>query len=190
MNMHSVFWLIAGALLTQQVFAKDGNISAYTELNLDECQVISKSEEDESLTWRCEGYEGMPVYVAEGDLRMFVSFGDKAKDERAATQTFGSFNRIHTTLEWRITTDADGKKRPIATILRYFLTVEGKPEHQILVVSQVKPAATCHIAYIDAVANKKANEDARAAADRLGGTFDCEVEPEIVGPQTVGIFAE
>jgi hypothetical protein len=121
---------------------------------------------------------------------MFVSFGDKAKDERAATQTLGPFNRIHTTLEWRLTTDANGKKQPIATILRYFLQNEGKPDHQILVVSQVKPGATCHIAYVDATANKTANEDARAAADRLAGSFNCDAEPDIVGSQSPGIFAE
>jgi hypothetical protein len=190
MNMHNVFWLIAGALLTQQVLAKEANVSVYTDLMLDQCQVTSKSEEDESVTWQCQGYEGMPIYVAEGDLRAFVSYGDKALEERAATQTLGPFSRLHTKLEWRITTDADGKKTPIATILRYFLTVEGKPDHQVLVVTQVKPGATCHIAYIDAIANKNANQDARAAADRLAGSFDCEVEPEIVGPQTAGIFAE
>ena len=191
MILRRLFCLVATALLTQQVLAKDANSSVYTDLNLEKCGVTTSSAEDESEVWECKGYGNMPVYVAEGDLRMFVSFGDQAKDELAATQTFGPFNRIHTTLEWRLRESADGSTTPIATILRYFLANEGKHENQILVVTQIKAGETCHIAYVDALANPKANEDARAAADRLAGSFDCgEQETEIVGPQTPGVFME
>lgn len=190
--MRMVFWAVAGALFAQQVCAKDSVTSEYTDLKLDACKVISQDEESESMSWECVGYGGMPVYVAEGDLRTLVSYGADAKSERAAEQTFGPFNHIHTKLEWRLKSGAGGKKTPFATILRFYLQNEDdkKPEHQILVVTQIKPGATCHIAYIDAKANKKANADARAAADRLAGTFDCEAEPEIVGPQTAGVFME
>lgn len=191
MNKHSLFWLIAGALLTQQVMAKEPNDSSYTDLKLDDCQVTSKNPRDESVTWMCVGFDDMPVYVAEGDLRMFVSYGERATEELAASQTLPPFNQIHSKLEWRLRVDSDGRKRPIATILRYFLQNEGKAENQILVVTQIKPGETCHIAYVDAIANPNANADAREAADRLAGTFDCgEQEPEIVGPQTPGIFME
>lgn len=189
--MRMVFWAVAGALFAQQVCAKDSITSAYTDLKLDDCKVISLDEESESIARECVGYDGMPVYVAEGDLRTLVSYGDNAKSERAAEQTFGSFNHINTKLEWRLKSGDDGKKTPFATILRFFLqNDDGKTEHPILVVTQVKPGATCHVAYIDAKANKNANADARAAADRLAGTFNCEAEPEIVGPQTAGVFME
>ena len=55
---------------------------------------------------------------------------------------------------------------------------------QVLVVSQIEEGNSCHIAYVDALANKDANELARAAADKAGD-FDCaNDEPEVIGKFT------
>jgi hypothetical protein len=49
-------------------------------------------------------------------------------------------------------------------------------------VTKIVPGATCHIAYIDALANPDANELARKTADAKAKDFDCETgEPEYVG---------
>src|SRR5690606_17827543 len=91
------------------------------------------------------------------------------------------FNHLGEKIEWRLS-NAEGGWKPFATILRYFVQrEEGEDEGQILVVTRLEPGATCHVAYIDAVANENANEMAREAADDLARDFDCADEPEIVG---------
>jgi hypothetical protein len=52
---------------------------------------------------------------------------------------------------------------------------------QVLVVTQIKAGATCHIAYVDALANADANAMAQKVADEKAGSFDCKNEPEFVG---------
>jgi len=153
------------------------NTSAYTDIDLDACQVIA--EDELGATWRCEGYGGMMMQIAEGDLRMFVSYGDNAGAEPAAQQTPPPFNSLGPKIEWRL--DEDGE--PIATILRFFVdrSNEEKPEAQVLIVTRLGEGTTCHVAYVDATANKNANELARQAADELALDFDCTDQPEIIG---------
>ncbi|MHA7775900.1 hypothetical protein [Roseibium sp. M-1] len=155
--------------------------SAYTKIQLQTCAQTEAAEEDEGTfggSWECQGYQGQPVYVAEGDLRMFVSFGPAAADEPAATQTLPSFNTVNETLEWRL---RDGT--PFATILRWFPSIDdGAATGSVLIVTQLLPGGgTCQIARIDAQANKNANEMARQAADTMAGTYDCTREPQILG---------
>lgn len=153
--------------------------SAYTDLNLDDCTVIAA--DDFGASWSCPGYKGIPVYVAEGDLRFFVSFGFGAPDEVAAVQTPPPFNTLGPKVEWRLG-NASGGWKPFATILRYFTSLgDGEKESQVLVVTQLVEGATCHIAYVDATANADANELAREAADELAGDFDCADAPEVIG---------
>jgi hypothetical protein len=154
--------------------------SSYTDVDLDECTVVSS--DDFGSTWACPGYKGIPVMIAEGDLRFFVSYGLRATEERAAEQTLPPFNHLGEKIEWRLS-NADGGWKPFATILRYFVQREdgGEEDGQILVVTKVEPGATCHVAYIDALANQNANELAREAADDMASDFDCADEPEVVG---------
>jgi len=161
--------------------AADGIDSAYTRIQLEACPQIETAEEDEGTfggSWQCPGYQGQTVYVAEGDLRMFVSFGPAAADEPAATQTLPSFNTVNDTLEWRL---RDGV--PFATILRWFPSLdEGARTGSVLIVTQLKPGGgTCQVARIDAEANRNANALARQAADTLAGSYDCSRNPQILG---------
>jgi hypothetical protein len=159
--------------------AAQGNDSAYTDVDLDDCSVVSS--DDFGSTWACSGYRGIPVMIAEGDLRFFVSYGLSSTEERAAEQTLPPFNTLGPKIEWRLRPEG-GTLRPFATILRYFVQrEEGEDEGQILVVTKLEPGATCHVAYIDALANDNPNELARDAADDLAADFDCASEPEIVG---------
>jgi hypothetical protein len=173
----ALIWLAAGV----GVAAAQQVQSSYTDVDLDACTVIEA--DDFGARWACSGYKGMPVMIAEGDLRFYVSYGLRSMEEKAASQTLSPFNRLGEKIEWRVS-NAEGQWKPFATILRYFTAhPEGTGEEsQVLVVTKVEEGATCHVAYIDATANDNANELAREAADERAGDFDCENdEPEFVG---------
>ena len=169
--------LLLGALASP---AYAGFNSAYTDINLDQCLVLDS--DDFGTTWSCPGYKGYPLMVSEGDLRFSLIYGFGAK--MADGQTLPPFNHLGQKLEWRLS-NAKGRWLPIATIVRYHTAAPdtGEDEGQILVVTQLVEGNTCHIAYIDALANPDANELARQAADE-SGDFDCETD-EI---ETIGKF--
>lgn len=160
--------------------AAAGTDSAYTKIQLQNCTQVETASDEGTFggAWTCPGHQGQEVYVAEGDLRMFVSFGPFAADEPAAGQTLPNFNTVNETLEWRM---RDGV--PFATILRWFPSLdEGARTGSILIVTQLVPGGgTCQIARIDAQANSNANVLARQAADTMAGSFDCSRPPEILG---------
>lgn len=151
--------------------------SIYTDLNLDDCLVLNA--DDFGASFACPGYKGYPLWVAEGDLRFFVSYGFGAPDEMAASQTLPAFNTVHSTLEWRLT-DASGAWKPFATILRWFTQTgdgtDGVPDGEILVVTKIAPGDTCHTAYIDAKIVPNANELAREWADKAVANFNCATD--------------
>ena len=147
--------------------------SAYTALDLDQCKDVTPDDaKDYGTVWRCEGYDGIDVRVAEGDLRIFVSFGKNAEDQTAAQETLPQFNTIGGKLEWRLAKDG-GKQRPFATILRYGWKVDGR-SGATLVVTKLGKDDACHMAYVAASGNPKANEQARAIADKDARNFVCK----------------
>lgn len=151
--------------------------SAYTKLDLDGCRREAPVADDPlmSAAWWCEGYAGIPVRVAEGDLRFLVSYGTGAASEPAAGQTLPQFNRIGPTLEWRVLSNpTDGRWHPVATILRYFTESESGAEGQVLVVTKLgEPGQVCHIGYVDALLNPDANAIARQVAEAGAQAFVC-----------------
>ncbi len=177
---------LCGLLLSASVFPAiqsaeaAGITSEYTKIQLENCIQIEAGDAEGTYggAWQCAGYNDLPVYVAEGDLRMFVSFGPGAADEPAAEQTLPSFNSVNETLEWRL---RDGI--PFATILRWFPSLDdGARTGSVLIVTQLRPGGgTCQIARIDAQANGDANVLARQVADSTAGTFDCADQPVIIG---------
>ncbi len=173
--------VLAGACLMAAPATAQQIDSAYTKIELDACTVTSVDELGGS--WACPGYKGYPLYVAEGDLRMFVSYGFGAPDEVAAGQTLPQFNTINETLEWRLV-QTDYGWLPFATILRFFTqTGDGsEPDGQTLVVTKIAPANTCHIAYIDARRIDNANALARQYADETAASFDCASDEPVRVP--------
>jgi hypothetical protein len=157
--------------------------SIYTTIDLKTCRVIRKDAD--GARWLCKGLPGYPVYVAEGDLRMFVSPGTKPEGRRAASQTLRAFNSLFTgkttrsTMEWRFV-KLGSRDLPYATILRYE-TANDTAKGQILVVTKVSPTESCHVAYIDAIANPDAIEIARKIADETARGFDCKNDPAPAG---------
>ncbi len=174
--------MLAGLMVlsTLPASAQSGFTSAYTDINLDECLVLEA--DDFGASWACPGYKGFPLMVQEGDLRFALRYGFNVDKESGGTQTLPPFNNIGPKLEWRLS-NASGRWLPIATILRYFTAdpETGVDKGQVLVVTQIKEGNSCHIAHIDALANKNANELAREAADKAGD-FDCALdEVEVIG---------
>src|SRR5262245_40903470 len=157
--------------------------SLYTTIELKTCKQVRRHRDGGA--WRCEGLAGLPVYVAEGDLRQFVSVGADAERRRAATQTLGAFNSMfekgasRATIEWRF--DRRGERMlPYAIIVRFHTSRDGR-NGDVLVVSKVSDTEACHVAYIDALANPDAIALARQIADTEAKSFDCRREPRTEG---------
>ena len=59
----------------------------YTPLDLEKCKHTKGREVEDYGSWRCAGYNGIPVRVSAGDQRTYVSFGSNAAKEIAAGET-------------------------------------------------------------------------------------------------------
>ena len=166
--------------------------SAYTDTTLDKCENLLTNPDQVDVdmgttAMKCAGYKGYPFYFDENDVRQSTYFGylsQKILD--GAGETFEVFNHIGDKIEWRL----DDKGVPRATILRYTMenmnpvTYDPDPAlyGQILVVSRVgqpDDMTGCVTAYIDALANKDANEMARKLADGQAPTFACGKEKPV-----------
>ncbi len=176
---------IAVGLLTLSPGAASANPlrSRLTTIEVKTCTILNRHPDGNS--YRCPGLKGYPVYVADGDLRAFVSFGPSPEKRRAATQTLGAFNTIYepkrtrATVEWRFRRTG-GADLPYAAIMRVF-TSNDTAKGEVLVVTRITPAETCHAVYIDAKANPEAMAMARAAADHLADSFTCAKGPQVLG---------
>lgn len=162
--------------------------SAYTKLDFKKtCKIIEEVEEGGSVSLLCEGYRDYAIHFAEGDLRHSVQFGYVDPERQNVWQSFAQWNRISTTVEWRLQGD-----RPVAAILRWFIentddagSADPARVGQVLVVSRVgqkdDPQA-CVVGYIDALANGNANVLARELADNQATEFACGAKrPEFHG---------
>lgn len=149
--------------------------SAYTSLNLDDCLLLQA--DDYGASFACPGYKGYPLWVAEGDLRFFVSYGFDAPNKTAAHQTLPQFNTVGSTLEWRLSNES-GDWKPIATILRWHTQIGdgSEPDGETLIVTKIGETDSCHVVYIDARMTPNANVVARQWADGAAQNFDCENE--------------
>lgn len=169
--------LTACLLAASPALANGAFESAYTKLDLANCQQEPLDPDDPVAggSWWCQGHGGIPVRVAEGDLRFLISYGANAAQEPAAGQTLPAFNTIGTTLEWRLERNrSNGSLVPIATILRYFTESGTGEKGQVLVVTKLgAPGQVCHIGYVDALLNRDANVLARQVAEQVAAGFVC-----------------
>ncbi len=177
-------FVIAGAFALGLAGTASAKVeSAYTDLNEKTCKTVDSAApgEGEWVVQSCKGWKGETVWLSEDDLRVTVSYGRAGRDEMAWGQGFPFFNNVGKgKLEWRV---RDGKA--VATILRWTMAhPDGDGRNaDVLVVTQLGAGQTCHVAYVDAGANKNANALARAEADKAGA-IDCGAGPKIVGDKT------
>ena len=187
----TVYFALCGA-----AWSSDQYLSDYTSLALEKnCRLVSSTaggqtdEEAQGAEWWCDGYDGKPVWVGEGDLRYFLGYGRDAKEQCSARQTLSAFNTIGETLEWRLLREFPGHVRPVATILRYRTDSDGN-KGQYLVVTKLGTQTACHMAYVDVKRSRDANVLARKAADTYAQGFDCRSDRPFVmtwsGPQAQG----
>jgi hypothetical protein len=193
--MPPIRWVIAAAAFAVAApgaaFAQDF-ASLYSSTAARNCKQVdaAKNGEGEWTVWLCAGIGGRVVLVTEDDLRMTVSIArtrESASEEPASKQGFSPFNRIHDTLEWRMS-----RGQAFATIQRWFLSDSANPDKDgrptpvaMLVVTRLDPA--CHVAYVDVHANAIANAMARKAADEHARDFDCNKQPIVIGKRSRAI---
>lgn len=157
--------------------------SHYTTLDPATCKIVTSHADGNA--YRCEGLPGYPIYFAEASHRAFLSFGPRPDKRRAAAQTLGLFNspfdKAHrrTTIEWRSHQRA-GPVLPHAAIVKYFVS-NASQRGQVMVVTRIGAVESCHVAYIDAVANADAIVIARRIADEVAPGYDCRSAPRVEG---------
>ncbi|MCC6736762.1 MAG: hypothetical protein IT534_11640 [Bauldia sp.] len=163
--------LLAATLASPAAHAAE---SAYTPLDLAACsqRPADPREELPWALWDCEGHGGIALLIGESDLRFTIAYGIGGPAVVGESRTLPPFNRLGETMEWRV----DDAGQPFATIVRYF-TDFGEPpsENQVLVVTKLG-SPSCHVAYVDALANDDANALARTAADLIAPNFRCDVD--------------
>lgn len=141
--------------------------SVYTHLNLDDCETLRTYEEASGVELRCRGYDGIDLYVSEGDLRYDVDAG--LPNGRFTTPP--AFNTLGETVEWRLRDD-----KPFAAIVRYNMEDGTGTRHSTnLAVLSVgrdgKPG--CLVGWVPVEAEPSQNEAARKLADRYAQDIDC-----------------
>ena len=153
---------------TARVVDADAPRSVYTDLDLDACETLRTYEESGGVEFRCPGYDGVDLFVSEGDLRFDVDAGVP----NGAFTTQPAFNTLGARVEWRL---VDGK--PVAVIVRYRMDAgDGNPppRDQLAVITVgTEGAPGCLVDWVPADAAPSQNEAARALADREAVGFEC-----------------
>lgn len=156
--------------------------SEYTTIDRDKCALTSEDASMGTATWRCQSFRDLEVHMSEGDLRAYLSFGDPDEDSWLSSQTLAPYNKLGTTLEWRLVSFGE-EWTPVATIVRYYTRVPGGEDEfidgEVLVVSKLEDANACHMAYIDVLSNENAVDLARNAADAHALDFNCATDSVI-----------
>lgn len=158
----TIIVLVAAATTLAQA-----NRSLYTSLEAKQCRTIkTETTGAGDYVGRCHGVAGYSLLLLEGDLRQNVIVVTPLRARHSLDLwdvVSGGFSYVGPKAEWRI----KRKKGPVALILRYNASED--PEHpnrktSYLVVAKITPDEICVTDKIPGGA--KANEDARAAADK------------------------
>ena len=144
--------------------------SAYTKLNPKNCQPISKAEsETDEIPLVCKGYKGYKIFLAEHGVfpPMYIGREISANLDSWNPSDYPSFIQTGSgdqVIEWRL---ANGE--PFAVIVRsaydkQLVDPDEKGTVNNLVVRNLKGFAPVDIV-VNAAKNKRANQQARRAAD-------------------------
>jgi hypothetical protein len=187
----SVAGAIALAVLAVSPALAETVESVTLPFNVDKCRHKPSTEPEDSGTWHCKGFGGIAVVMAEGDARVYVSYGSRAARELAARETLGALNGEGNRIEWRLVREG-GKRRPFATIMRWTTAVvtddpkveDGTVRGEVLVVTRLGPGGVCHVGYVDGRQNPNADDLAREIADKHARTFRCGKDKPMVRGET------
>lgn len=195
-SVHSAMVLSALSLPTAAL-AQSAFTSTYSDLDFAKCEIVHEDSEFGFVEWRCTGDHGYDILATEADLRLYLAYqkegelhgapvapseletdeafsADEAEaGDRSLGQTISPFNNLGPKLEWRLPTGPGAE--PFATIVRYRYQADpdDTEEGQALVVSRFRKGESCHVAYIDALANPDANVMAREVADKFARGGEC-----------------
>lgn len=155
--------------------APDGNgfESTYSNLNLENCELIVSSAESADKTYQCAGYQDMDVFVRDGDGRFTLAAG-QAPDFLVPPQPF---NTPGEKVEWRL---KDGQ--PHALIYQLNLQ-DPKPAgagDNILVVASLPNGGQSGCAQALVKQGPNQTKAARSYADMINGESGCPNEPAII----------
>lgn len=147
--------------------------SAFGTLDLEECEELSRQEEGDSASYRCDPIAGVPIFVQTGDGRFDLDAGV----ENDRFQTINAFNEIAPRVEIRMD-DGD----PFAVIFRYRDVSLQSNNRTVLAVESIGTAGSpgCRIAQIGYGAGA-ANQRAREIADLSAGSTECAEAPQVIG---------
>jgi hypothetical protein len=140
--------------------------SAYTNLNLDRCEIVSVAHAGEGdwVNRRCPGRGGVTLIVSEDDARFDVDAGV----DNGVWESPVPLNELGPQVEWRI----DGG-RAFAIIYRYSIPEAVAGERSVLAIETIgtRARAGCLIALIPGT--PAANARARRIADLRARSFRC-----------------
>lgn len=156
----------AGSATTE---VSDRTESVYTSLNLEDCEVLEKDEQRGGESLRCDGYQGIPLYVTDESGRFDVDAGVPNDEWTTAALPYNSIGDM---VEWRI---RGGE--PVAFILRYNFMTDGMNPVRTseLAVTSIgrEGSPGCLIEWVEADAQPSQNVAARQIADQSEG-FECD----------------
>jgi hypothetical protein len=115
-------------------------------------------------------------------------FRSKSRDRDRGPRDSHALQRFYKgVIEWRLEKQQDGKARPFAAIARWNvaraadnLGKNGTVSGRVLLVTGLGPGAVCHVGYVDALANAKANDLAREIADKHARAFECGKDKPVI----------
>jgi hypothetical protein len=81
--------VLATVLIACQAHAIQQVKSLYTVIDLDKCKSLASHPQGNE--WICDGLPAYPVYIAEGDLRFYLSAGPKEEQYRYCNLMISSF---------------------------------------------------------------------------------------------------
>lgn len=158
------------------VYATEGDLRLYLayrkpgESLIIEDEPSEVEEPAEPVLEELETVTEEPEAEPEEPVDVFVPVG-----VRPIGQTIPPFNNLGPKLEWRSPNRAGAE--PFATIVRYTyqqMSEDGSYSNgQVLVVSRFRSGESCHVGYIDALANASANVMAREVADKYATGGSC-----------------
>src|SRR5262245_52002360 len=187
------FVAVALAMLAAAPAGAETIESATTPFTVDTCPPKACTGPEDGGVWRFKGFAGIAVVMAEGDARVYVSFGPRAAHEPAASETLAAPNGEGNRIEWRTVRERDGKRRPFAAIMRWTTAVvTDDPKAKagtvrggvVVVVTRLGPGGVCHVGYVDGRQNANADDLAREIADRHARSFRCGKDKPVVLGET------